>query len=94
VLNTFGTPMVAGTPYRILVRGTRSNNLNFNISQAENTVLRTKGSLRFGTVNNTVAATTANAFIFLGNAFQSTVDMGAATLVNVKTMLFVFGIQH
>jgi|694.fasta_scaffold10620_4 hypothetical protein len=84
VLNTFGTPMVAGTPYRILVRGTRSNNLNFNISQAENTVLRTKGSLRFGTVNNTVAATTANAFIFLGNAFQSTVDMGAATLVNVK----------
>lgn len=84
MVNTTGTNMVAGDPYRILVRGNRSNNLNFNASVAENTILRTTGSLRFGTVNLSSTASTANSAFFFGNAYQSAVDLNAATKVNVK----------
>lgn len=90
ILNTTGTNFVAGSPYRILVRGTRSNNLNFNNSVAENTILRSKGALYFGSYEQIATAPNPSSKFIFGNAYQSAVDLNAATKVNLKNSMRVW----
>lgn len=73
VPNTNATNLSAGTPYRILVRGDRLIDLSTNSPMPNSTTLRSKGSLFTGTVNHTF--THADNIVFVGNPYQSVVDL-------------------
>lgn len=75
IANTSINTLAAGEAYRLMVRGDRSINMNTNTPSPTNTILRTRGTLKIG--NHTVSAlsTTANAFNFIGNPYQSPVDI-------------------
>ncbi len=67
--------LTAGTPYRILVRGDRTVNQSSNAAVATPTTLRTTGTLVTGPVLVTDLNPAAGGFSFVGNPYQSTVDM-------------------
>ena len=70
-------PLVAGTPYRILVRGDRAVNQASNNAPATNTTLRTTGSVLTGDHVVTGLNPDAGGFSLIGNAYQAPVDMNA-----------------
>lgn len=68
--------IVAGTPYRMLVRGDRSIDLTQNTATPNNTTLRTTGTLNTGNVAVTMPLGTAsNSDVFVGNPFQAPLNM-------------------
>ena len=69
--------LVAGAPYRILVRGDRTVNQASSTATPTNTTLRSTGTVRTGTVNAFSELFTRNdaGFILLGNPYQAPVDM-------------------
>lgn len=72
------TPLTAGTPYYMLIRGNRSTDIRLNGSPATNTILRATGTIRQGDVNvSSQLSSTANHYNLIGNPYQSVVDMGA-----------------
>ncbi len=73
--NTDTNTIVAGTPYRMLVRGDRTIDLNDNDTPATNTTLRMTGTLQ--TQGFTVPSLngTAGSFNFVGNPYQAPVDL-------------------
>ncbi|MDT8346374.1 MAG: T9SS type A sorting domain-containing protein [Flavobacteriaceae bacterium] len=73
--NTNAINLMAGVPYRIFVRGDRSVNLNIN-DTPNNTILRATGSLRTGDVPVNGLNSTDGTFNFIGNPYQSAVNMG------------------
>nr|WP_315215358.1 T9SS type A sorting domain-containing protein [uncultured Flavobacterium sp.] len=75
VLNTDVTTLESGFPYRLLVRGDRSTNLNTNTPALTNTVLRATGTLHTGTKVITDLNSNAGGYNFIGNPYQSPVDM-------------------
>ena len=75
VLNTDVTTLESGFPYRLLVRGDRSTNLNTNTPALTNTVLRATGTLYTGTKVITDLNSNAGGYNFIGNPYQSPVDM-------------------
>lgn len=72
--NTTGT-LTAGAPYRILIRGDRSTDIQFNATSPTNTILRSTGTIVKGPVTVTGLSSTNNDFNLIGNPFQSVVDM-------------------
>lgn len=75
VANTNLGTLTAGTPYRIMVRGDRTVDLNNNTATPSITTLRAKGTLVIGT--NPVSGLNENAggYSFIGNPYQSPVNM-------------------
>jgi len=74
VTNTNGT-LTAGTPYRLMVRGDRTVDLTNNAPTATNTTLRATGDLYIGTKTITALNTNTDGYSFIGNPYQSPVDM-------------------
>lgn len=85
--NTSTNTLTAGGAYRLMVRGDRSIDMSTNTPTPTVTTLRTKGTLKIGTHTVSGLNTTADAYNFIGNPYQSPVDieevLNAST--NVKT---------
>lgn len=79
--NTNVDVLNAGTPYRTFVRGSRATDLTTNTPTADDTVLRAMGLLQIGDVTQENLSAVADEFNFIGNPYQSSVDM-EAVLVN------------
>lgn len=75
ISNTDVNVLGAGVPYRIMIRGDRSINLNTNTPTPTNTTLRANGNLYTGTKVITDLSSTAGGYNFIGNPYQSPVDM-------------------
>jgi len=67
----------AGDAYRLLVRGDRTVNQSSSAAPATNTTLRSTGVLTVGNVFVTNLNPAAGGFSFVGNPYQSAVDMEA-----------------
>lgn len=68
-------PLVAGTPYRLMVRGDRTVNQFLNTSPPSNTTLRSTGNIVTGNVTVSGLSQTAGAFSLVGNPYQAPVNM-------------------
>lgn len=79
VTNTNTDVLVAGKPYRMLVRGDRSINLNTNTPPPTTTTLRATGTLVVGDFEIPAASLnqTTNTFSLIGNPYQAKVSMRA-----------------
>ena len=75
--NTNTNFLNVGEGYRLMVRGDRSIDMNTNTPTPTITTLRTKGTLKIGTHTVTGLSTTADAYNFIGNPYQSPVDIEA-----------------
>jgi len=82
---TTTTNMVAGMPYRMMVRGDRTVNQSSNSAPSSDTTLRTGGTIRTGEVTVTDLNPVAGGFSFIGNPYQAPVDMGL--LLNDASLL-------
>jgi len=96
-----GSQMAAGTPYSILIRGSRSTNLNSNTPPASPTTLRAKGALVTGTMTlkaqgaggtpgmpELSAAT--GAYTFIANPYASPVDWLLIDLGDFAGTMYIF----
>ena len=75
VPNTNVTRLMAGVPYRIMVRGDRTVDQHENDSPASITTLRAHGNIKTGDVVISNLTTTAGRQVFVGNPYQAPVDM-------------------
>lgn len=75
VPNTNATPLVAGVPYRMIVRGDRTVDQFDNESPTSVTTLRAYGTVRTGDVAFTNLTPTNGRYVFAGNPYQAPVDM-------------------
>ena len=74
--NTNTNTFSVGYPYLLMVRGDRSINTEFNNPAPTNTILRTSGELHLCDFTfTTELSSTANDYNFIGNPYQSPVDM-------------------
>lgn len=67
--------LTAGGAYRLMVRGDRSIDMNTNAPSPTNTILRTRGTLKIGSHTVSGINTTADAYNFVGNPYQSAVEI-------------------
>lgn len=67
--------LTAGSPYRMLVRGDRSINIQKNNTAPTKTILRSTGTVVKGPVSAPVLSAAKDGFNFVGNPFQANVDM-------------------
>ncbi len=88
--NTNVQNLIAGTPYRLLVRGDRTVNLSQSNPTATATVLRATGLLKTGTVSVSGLSSMASGFSFIGNPYQSPVDMSTvlASASNINSTYY------
>ncbi|GGE40869.1 T9SS type A sorting domain-containing protein [Psychroflexus planctonicus] len=89
VTSTTSTNIVAGTPYRLFVRGDRSVALNSNTSPATVTTLSAAGDMHTGSFSPSLA-TVANNYSFVGNPYQAVVDINATTRTNLTDFIYVW----
>jgi hypothetical protein len=86
VSNTDTNTLSAGGAYRLMVRGDRSINYFTNTPEPTATTLRTRGTLKIGSHTVSGLSTTANTPNFIGNPYQSPIDiedvLTASTNVN------------
>lgn len=84
--------LVAGSPYRVLIRGDRSTNIQSNSAVPTNTILRSKGTIVKGPVAVNGLSSVANDFNFVGNPFQANVDMAkvAASSTNITPFYVIW----
>ncbi|RYZ50270.1 MAG: T9SS type A sorting domain-containing protein, partial [Sphingobacteriales bacterium] len=75
VTNTNNTNLVAGTGYRILVRGDRSIDQTDNEAVPTNTTIRSTGTILQGNVVRTDINQTAGGFSLIGNPYQAPLNM-------------------
>lgn len=86
VTNTLEEELIAGTPYRIMVRGDRTVDQGSNSAVPTNTILRTHGTLLTGSVLKNDLSQNPGGFSFVGNPYQAPVDMESvlSSAVNVN----------
>lgn len=87
ISNTNSNTLSAGNPYRLMIRGSRSVNINQpdNAPTPTATTIRTTGTLTTGTISLSGLSSTAGANNFIGNPYQCAVNM--YTLLNASTNL-------
>ena len=90
--NTDATNLTSGTPYRLMVRGDRTIDLNNNAPPATPTTLVSKGALTAENAGSSTFAlnATADGFSFIGNPFQAQVDMKTVLQNNSNNVIPVF----
>ena len=76
VTNTNINTLVAGTPYRLMVRGDRTISMATNTPTPTATVLRATGTLKTGNFTPIINQT-ADGLSFIGNPYQAPVDIKA-----------------
>ena len=89
--NTNGN-LLAGDPYRILIRGNRSTNIQSNAAVPTNTILRSKGVISKGPVAITGLSSATDGFNLIGNPFQAVVDMALvnSASINIRPFYYVW----
>lgn len=98
--NTSGQ-LLAGSAYRVFVRGSRSTDLSLNDAVASTTVVRATGSLLTGTVvyqpagaggtpGTPTLAPIVNAYNLIGNPYASPIDWLTVNRTNVSGNIAVF----
>lgn len=77
VTNTLTNTLIAGTPYRLMIRGDRSLNIYQmdNFPTPKNTILRTTGTLKTGSYSVSNLSSTSEGDNFIGNPYQCDVDI-------------------
>jgi hypothetical protein len=91
IANTDVKTLEAGAAYRLMVRGDRSIDLTSNAADPTNTILRSKGSLVFGTIDmSSELAQGADQFSLVGNPYQSVVDFSAVNKNNLRDYVYVW----
>lgn len=75
--NTNVNTLTAGSPYLLMIRGSRATDIRFNSAAPTNTILRETGTVSNGSVsfNNPNFSSNLNDFIFIGNPYQSLIDL-------------------
>lgn len=81
VTNTNTNTLTAGVPYRINIRGDRSNDLGSNSPTPTNTTLRATGALSIGTVSAGTFRENEYSYNLIGNPYQAPINM-QTTLAN------------
>ena len=76
VASTLGT-LTAGTPYRLMIRGSRSVDITSNSSAPSNTILRSTGAIAKGPVSVSGLSATSGNYNLVGNPFHAVVDMNS-----------------
>lgn len=69
------TSLVAGVPYRLMVRGDRTVNQFLNDSPSTVTTLRTHGTVKTGNVVYSNLTTNPKRYVFVGNPYQAPVNI-------------------
>jgi len=77
------TALVAGVPYRLMVRGDRTIDQFSNNSPSNVTTLRAYGTVRTGNVVYTNLTTNPKRYVFVGNPYQAPVNMTAVLNASV-----------
>lgn len=92
IANTNITTLSAGVPYRILLRGSRSTNIQLNSAPTSDTRLRAKGSISKGPVTFNTLSEITDGYSFIGNPFHAQVDMQAvlSTSTNVSNFIYIW----
>ncbi len=102
VTNTNETTLIAGVPYRILIRGDRNVDLTAASAPNMNTAvtLRTKGTLTTGPVTynassspvaiNNTSNTTTNDYSLVGNPFMSPIDWHNVSKTNLENSYYAW----
>lgn len=96
-----GNQMAAGTAYSILIRGSRSTNLNSNTPPPSPTTLRAKGSLVTGTMvlkaqgaggtpGMPELSAATGAYTFIANPYASPVDWLLIDLTDITGTMYIF----
>lgn len=80
--------LVAGSPYRLLIRGDRSTNIQSNSAAPTKTILRSKGTIVKGPVSVTAISTVKDGYSLVGNPFQANVDMAKVIAASVNLTPF------
>ncbi|WP_294825169.1 T9SS type A sorting domain-containing protein [uncultured Flavobacterium sp.] len=91
VTSTSGN-LVAGTPYRLMIRGSRSTDITSNASAPTDTKLRSTGTIRQGTVAISGLSAANNSWNFVGNPYHSVVDMNVvmSSAFNLTNFYYVW----
>lgn len=84
VANTNATTLLAGVPYRLMVRGDRSIDLNTNTPTPTNTILRSKGMLKICDAPSIILSAASEGTSFVGNPYQAVVDIKAALIAGTN----------
>ncbi len=93
--------MQAGQAFSMMVRGSRTTNLNSNTAPSSPTTLRAKGSLVTGTVVLTASgaggtpgmpaiSTATNAYSFIANPYASPVDYLLTDIADLSSTIYIF----
>ncbi|MFD2434664.1 T9SS type A sorting domain-containing protein [Mesonia maritima] len=77
VSNTDSNSLTAGEPYRLMIRGSRAINVTDNDATPTDTRLKTTGNLVTGTQIFSNLTDDVNEFNFVGNPYQSVVNMNS-----------------
>jgi len=83
VTNTATTNLVAGVPYRLMIRGDRNVNQALNSAPSSATTLRAFGTVKTGNVVYSNLTTNPNRYVFVGNPYQAPIDMQAVLNASV-----------
>ncbi len=96
-----GTKLTAGSAFRILVRGSRSTNLNSNTPPPSPTTLRAKGTVVTGTIVLKAAgaggtpdmpelSTADSDYSFIANPYASPVNWLSVDLKDIASTMYIF----
>jgi len=90
ISNTDTNTLSVGGAYRLMVRGDRSIDTNTNTPTPIETTLRTTGTLKIGSHSVTGLNTSANAHNFIGNPYQSPINIENVLLAstNINTAYY------
>jgi hypothetical protein len=82
--------LTAGKPYRLMVRGSRSVDLNDNEAVPSNTVLRITGTLTTGTVNvsSDMLSSKTGSYSFVGNPYASPINWDTITKTSIANTYY------
>jgi hypothetical protein len=83
--------LTAGSPYRLMVRGSRAVDLNDNEATPSNTILRATGVITTGTVDVTSQLSTKlGGYSFVGNPYASPIDWNSLTKSSISSTYYTW----
>jgi hypothetical protein len=88
--NTDLNTLSAGIPYRFLLRGSRSTNIQLNSSPTSDTRLRATGTVSKGPITINTLSNVADGYSFVGNPFHAQVDMGVVLGASTNLTNFIY----
>ncbi len=87
--NTNVRKLYAGEPYRMIIRGDRSMNMNTNNPTPNNTILRSYGTILQNSQTIPLSAV-AGRYNLVGNPYASAVDLSTVTKMNAADIIYIF----